>query len=136
MPLKHGPRRVDDVVIVSDNPETLDGLQRYLRDAGVATRCTRDLSECTNVASPRAVAFVLFPDDFAWEQVIVTLATLSEQRPLALPVLVTARPDRFERLTIAKNVLVIPRPAWGWTILDAIRDHLEQQASRRTRKTS
>ncbi len=131
MSAKDGARRVDDVVIVSTNPETLDGLQRYLRDAGVAARCTRDVSQCTKVGSPNAVAFVVFPDDFPWEHVVVTLASLSQQRPEALPVLVTSRPDRFERVTTAGSVLIVPRPAWGWTILDAIRNHLEQHPSKR-----
>jgi DNA-binding response OmpR family regulator len=125
------PRRANDVVIVSNTPETLDGLQRYLRDAGMAARCTRDISDCTAVASPSTIAFVLFPDDFAWEQVVVALATLAEQQPRALPVLVTARPDRFERLTAAESVLIVPRPVWGWTILEAIRAHIERQQSRR-----
>lgn len=124
-------RRADDVVIVSNNRETLDGLQRYLGDAGVIARCARDVVECAKVASSSTVAFVLFPDDFPWEQVVVTLATLAEQKPRVLPVLVTARPDRFQRLTTPESVLIVPRPAWGWTILDAIRAHTAGQESRR-----
>lgn len=112
-----------DVVIVSKNPETIDGLQRYLREAGLATVFTRDLDECAAVGTANTAAFVFFPDDFPYEHVIVTLASLSEQRPFALPVLVTARPDPFERLTTVESVLIVPRPVWGWAILEAIRDH-------------
>jgi len=87
-----------DVTIVSSNPETLDGLQTYLRGAGVAARCTRDLGDCANSAM-NTLAFVLFPDDFRWEHVLATLAELAERRPRALPVLVTAQPQRYGELT-------------------------------------
>jgi hypothetical protein len=121
-------RGVLDVAIVSTNPETLDGLQTYLRGAGVAARCSRALEDCVHTAPPTTIAFVLFPDDFQWERVISTLAELAEQRPKALPVLVTAQPQRFNRLVSAESVLVVPRPVWGWTILDAIRAHFETRA--------
>lgn len=131
MPHRDERGRVDDVVIVSNNPETLDGLQKYLTDAGLAARCSRNVDECTRAGSSRTVAFVLFPDDFPWDNVVGALATLAEERPLALPVLVTARPDRFERLVGADSLLLVPRPVWGWAILDAIRAHIEQRRSRR-----
>ena len=124
-------KRHDDVVIVSTNPETLDGLQKYLGDAGLPARCARDVDQCAKVASSRTVAFVLFPDDFPREQVIALLATLADKTPLALPVLVTARPDHFADLGASPNLLLVPRPVWGWAILDAIRAHAEQQRSRR-----
>jgi DNA-binding response OmpR family regulator len=120
-----------EVTIVSTNPETLDSLRTYLSGAGVQARCTHDLRECASRMTPATLAFVLFPDDFRWEIVVTTLADLAAQRPDALPVLVTAHPQRFERLTSAENVLIVPRPVWGWTILDAIRAHIERQGSRR-----
>jgi hypothetical protein len=113
-----------EVAIVSNNPETLDGLQSYLNAAGVAARCTSDLDDCARVASPRTLAFVLFPDDFTWERVVALVAELASERPTALPVLVTAHPRRFESL-MSDKVLVMPRPVWGWTILEAIRAHLD-----------
>ena len=116
------------VTIVSANPETLDGLQAYLRGAGVAARCARELTACAG-SSRETHAFILFPDDFRWEQVVATLAELAEQRPHALPVLVTAHPQRFGD-RVAGSVLIVPRPAWGWSILDAIRAHLDGQVVR------
>lgn len=121
-----------EVTIISNNPETLDGLQSYLNAAGVVARCTRDLLDCVRLASPSTMAFVFFPDDFRWEAVIATIAELTESRPKALPVLVTSQPQRFESLTKPDSVLIVPRPAWGWTILDAIRAHLDEGGSNET----
>jgi hypothetical protein len=121
-----------EVAIVSNNPETLDGLQSYLSAAGVMARCTRDLLDCVRFAPASTLAFVLFPDDFRWETVIATIAELTESRPKALPVLVTSQPQRFESLTAPDSVLIVPRPAWGWTILDAIRAHLDGDGSKDT----
>jgi DNA-binding response OmpR family regulator len=126
MSAENQTRGVDDVVIVSNTPETLEGLQRYLRDAGIAACCVRDVGECLKAAAPSTIAFVLFPDDFPWQKVVVALASFAEEQPQALPVLVTSRPDRFDHLA-APGVLVVPRPVWGWTILDAIRAHREQR---------
>jgi hypothetical protein len=112
---------VGSVTIVSRNPETLDGLKGYLRGAGVVAHCTRNLADCTLLASKGTRAVVMFPDDYRWETVIATLADLAALRPPAVPVLVTAHPQRFEELTDAENVILMPRPAWGWTILDAVR---------------
>jgi hypothetical protein len=124
-PRRPTARNLDDqeVTIISRNPETLDGLQGYLHGAGFAVRCTRELVACGKLTSERTLAIILFPDDFRWETVV---ATLAELRPQTLPVLVTAHPQRFE--TLASNeVLIVPRPVWGWTILDALRARSEQR---------
>jgi hypothetical protein len=122
-----------EVVIVSSNPETLDGLQAYLRGAGVTARCTRDLVECTTFAPATTVALVLFPDDFIPEKVVALIADLARARPKAMSLLVTSEPHRFESLTLRHNVLVMPRPVWGWTILDAIRAHHDRCTSKDTK---
>lgn len=114
-----------EVSIVSTNPETLDGLQAYLNAAGVAARCTREIDDCSRLASANTRAFVVFPDDFSRERVVAAIAELTSKRPSALPVLITAHPNRFAELLDADKVLVVARPVWGWTILDAIRAHLE-----------
>jgi hypothetical protein len=113
----------EEVTIVSRNAETLGTLRSYLRDAGVTARCLRGLVGCADAAGSRTIALVLFPDDFAWELVIATMAELASKHPTALPVLVTAHPQRFVDLTSSETVVILPRPAWGWTILDAIRAH-------------
>jgi hypothetical protein len=117
------------VTVVSTNPETLESLQGYLREGGVDASCTRDLGDCATAPAATTIAFILFPDDFRWEQVIAALADLAAHQPRALPVLVTAHPQRFERLFLSEDVLIVPRPVWGWKILDAIRDHAAQQSA-------
>ena len=138
LPLLHGgdmagtrTRDHDEVTIISGNPETLDGLQGYLQGAGFAVRSTRDVGACATTTSDRTLAIILFPDDFRWEGVVTALAELAERRAPALPIVVTAHPQRFAKLT-NKEVLIVPRPVWGWTILDALRAH----ADRRTRNES
>ena len=115
------------VTIVSDNPETIDGLEGYLRAAGAITQSTRELETSAQLVPIFAAAIVLFPDDFSSEVVFRTLADLRAKRPHALIVLVTREPRRFEALpSLDERVapVVVPKPAWGWSILDAIRAHL------------
>lgn len=120
------------VAIVSANPETLDGLQSYLQSAGVAARGTRRLEDCAELKAPATVAVVLFPDDFASETVMATVLDLGARGPGILSVLVTGHPKMFDALASrGRNVLVVPRPVWGWTILDAIRAHVDDDAPKR-----
>jgi DNA-binding NtrC family response regulator len=110
------------VVIISSNPETLDGLERYLGDAGISVRGTRSLDEaCDMAAIPRSVVLV-FPDDFPTPRVLAVLSRLKRHRPGTVPVLVTRDARRFES---ADGAMVIPKPVWGWTLLDTVRRHLE-----------
>jgi hypothetical protein len=113
-----------DVAIVSANAETLDGLRSYLHAAGVGVRALDDVGSCTHSAADSTRAFIIFPDDFRWESVVAAMADLDASRPDVLPVLVTAQPNRFRDLIDRNRVLVVPRPAWGWIILDAIRAHV------------
>ncbi len=118
-----GPQQV---AIVSANPETLDGLQAYLHGAGVTARGTRRLEDCAELKATATVAVVLFPDDFSSESVMATVIDLGARGPSILRVLVTGHPKTFEALVQGRrNVLVVPRPVWGWTILDAIRAHVD-----------
>jgi len=120
------------VAIVSANPETLDGLQSYLQSAGVAARGTRRLEDCADLKASAMVAVVLFPDDFSSESVMATVTELGERGPNILRVLVTGHPKVFEVLVEGRrNVLVVPRPVWGWTILDAIRAHVDDDPAKR-----
>jgi hypothetical protein len=63
--------------VVSDSAQRLDGLERYLRDEGVATRGTRSLDRARR------------------------------------------------RFATVEGVVVIPKPAWGRAILDAVRTTLD-----------
>lgn len=116
------------VTIVTHNPETLDGLEMYVRRSGATTNGTRRITELVAVTPTVSSAVVLFPDDFDWESVCSALVALRTERPNVLPVVITSEPKRFELLPVIRGgitPLVIPKPAWGWTILDAIRARLD-----------
>ena len=116
------------MVIVSDNRETLDGLQTYFQEAGLTARVTRQLNGALS-DQDGVTAVVLFPDDFALTDVMKVVEVLVRDRPDVLPVLVTCNPRRFQSLAAelgAKTpAVVIAKPAWGWTILDVIRPQSE-----------
>ena len=117
------------VAIVSKNPETLDGLEAYLQRAGVTTSTTRQIERSAQIGSGVS-AIVVFPDDFEWDGVVQALISWLSSNPRALPVVVTNAPQRFEDLDWPKNTtipFVVPRPAWGWKILDAIRAHSNER---------
>jgi len=113
------------VTIVSKNPETLDGLQDYLARAGIPSQCTRALSD-VKVAPEHATATVIFPDDFAEASVIALVLELRRKRPRLLILLITRSPNRFRSTVCAEDQrsrvpVVLPKPLFGWVILDAIR---------------
>lgn len=124
-------RPQEHVTIVAANAETLDNLQLYLTRAGVAARATRKLDQSD--ADP-CDAVVFFPDDFALGEVEKELRRLhGESTVLAL--LVTCRPAKFTAAANATKsgklrTIIIPKPAWGWTILDTIRARLSSLAPR------
>lgn len=121
------------VAIVAGNPETLDGLQSYLQSAGVDARGTRRIEDCADLRPPATVAVVLFPDDFSTESVKAAVLDIGVRGPGILRLLVTGRPKTFDDLVEGRrNVVVVPRPVWGWTILDAIRAHVDGDGLKRT----
>jgi len=123
-------RRKLHVAVVSNNPETLDGLERYLQRAGVVTSGTCQIDRSADLGES-ASAVVVFPDDFAWEAVVSALTQCRARNPRALPVVVTQTPQRFESLAWPDEgtvPLLVPKPAWSWTILDAIRAHLNDES--------
>jgi DNA-binding NtrC family response regulator len=123
--MHHGGRQAEgvSVAVVSDNAETLDGLERYLCDAGIAARGTRRLDQAWEIVAASRSVVVLFPDDFPTIRVFAALAALKRRRPGALPVIVT---KDYRRFASAEGAVVIPKPVWGFTILDAVRTRLER----------
>jgi hypothetical protein len=117
------------VTVVSDNRATLEGLEVYLRGAGVSANGTRLIERVIEMTPPSAVAVILFPDEYADAAVTRALVALHKGRPTVLAVIVTNEPHRFERVagtgTVDSAPLVIPKPAWAWTILDAVRARLD-----------
>jgi DNA-binding NarL/FixJ family response regulator len=124
MPAGRNPLRV---TIVSSNPETLDGLQAYLRQAGVDARGTSEI-ESGVALEPYPCAVVFFPDEFPAGDVLREVARLHRERPRLLVVIVTRDPRAFTETIDPRGrvpTVVVPKPVWGWAILDAIRGHLE-----------
>lgn len=125
MPRSSSSARRLRVAIVSKNPETLDGLEAYLRGAGVTTVGTSRIERSAELAH-EAASVVVFPDDFEWGAVLPALRACVRSNPKALPVIVTNAPQRFTALAWPDPgaiPFVVAKPAWGWTILDAIRAH-------------
>jgi hypothetical protein len=109
------------VTIVAANAKTLDGLQGYLSLAGLDARGTSHLGELDR---KHCSAVVFFPDDFSSTTVLRELMRLQREHPTVLPLLVTSEPQRYSAIPAsggkAVQPVVIPKPAWGWTILEAI----------------
>ena len=114
-------------IVIADNPETTDGLHAYLSNAGCPTRTTRRLRDAPELCA-RATALVLFPDELESAEVLDTLRDLRAAHPRLFIVVVTAQPQRVraacEPHAHAVAPLILPRPTFGWRLLDVIRAHL------------
>ena len=124
MVLRRTAPKSNYVTVVADNPETLDGLHAYFNGAGVASTGMHELHDVSMVP-PAATAVVLFPDDFQRGEAEATILSLRRARPKLLIVVVTGAPQHLgaalEPDGRSAPPLVLPKPAFGWTILDAIR---------------
>jgi len=100
-----------------------------LKQAGVIANATGDLAtQAPDDAAAAPSAIVFFPDEFPRDAVIVEIARLQRVRPAVLSVVVTREPRQFEGIVTedgAEAPVIIPKPAWGWTILDVIRARLD-----------
>jgi len=112
------------VAVVAENHQTLADLDSYFSRVGIASDGTRELRAPSAIARA-ATALVLFPDDYRAEDAQKFVLALRRARPKLLLVLVTSSPRTFDtaiepdgRTTLP---IVLPKPAFGWTILDAIR---------------
>ncbi len=120
------------VTVVAESRETNDGLHAYLQGAGVSSRTTRALADMVEV-SPATTAVVLFPDEFDAKEVVNHISSLRAQRPRTLVVVVTSGPQHI-RAALSPDgqsllPIVLPKPAFGWSILDAIRAHAHAESS-------
>lgn len=113
------------VSIVSANPETLDGLHAYFEGAGVSSHCTRAVRNLDRVAPRRTTATVLFPDDFEDDEVRDLVKRLRRTRPRLFSLIVTREPQPFHDVVKPDGrslpPIMLPKPSFGWDILDAIR---------------
>jgi len=129
----HASARPLHITVVADNPETMDGMLAYFGRAGISTRGTRALGELCAIASA-STAVVVFPDDFDAPEVAATIAHLQGARPRVLIVLITREPRRFTAARDARSrsipIVILPKPSFGWSILDAIRAHVDRETGR------
>lgn len=119
------------VVVVSENAETVDGLQTYFVGVGISARSARSLGAALSLPES-TTAVVVFPDDFRAVEVVESLLALRKKCPRLLLLLVTGEPRRYsEALAVrqgASSLLILPKPVFGWAIVDAIRSHAEALA--------
>jgi hypothetical protein len=112
------------VVLVADNPETIDEVQAYLRSAGLQAHASRGLTPSVDVPA-RATAVIWFADDFADAAVVQAVSVLRRRRPGLRILLLTSLPGRLAKL-LGQEMgsmapLVLSRSALGSEILAALR---------------
>lgn len=119
-----------EIAIIADNPETLEALTRYLEDAGLHVHALKHLKPSALAAMPLA-AVVLFPDELPLKAVCAAITGLRAARPRSLILLVTSNPQSFRAVMESDGSsllpVAVPKPAFGWVILDAIRAHANQE---------
>src|SRR5579859_1183953 len=117
------------VTVISNNQGTRQALEAYLRTAGVAVNGTGHIERVLEMTPLPCAAVIVFPDDYSRDVVTKAFTTLKKERPDVLAVIVTSEASRFERPRHPGSnrlvPLVIPKPAWAWTILDAVRARLD-----------
>ena len=111
-------------IVIAANRETGDGLHGYFSKSGFTTRTSCRLQDVGPLCID-AHCVVLFPDDFSEDEVLTSIRALRREQPRLLMLLVTATPQRFQT-ACAPNAttlspIVVPKPAFGWSLLDAMR---------------
>jgi hypothetical protein len=110
------------IAIVSNNPETLDGVQQYLRRVGARALAASRLED-VDAVNADADAVLLFADDYPRAVALRAFARLRASRPATLLVVVTEDVAAYAARAegSASRVVVLRRPAWGWMLVDALR---------------
>lgn len=111
------------VTVVGESAKTIESMRRYLSAAGVNSGAMRELPR-TSTLSQLGDALVIFPDEFDTSAVLATIENVQRLRPQLRLLLVTSAPQRYQDRQSSDNALppiLLPKPAFGWSILDAIR---------------
>ena len=110
--------------MISRNAETVDGLQEYLSQIGFACSNCGVMNPLAEVGK-QVTVLIAFPDDFPAHEVAAYLAMVRARRPGLKLVIISREPAVYHTMTELSgqplNATVLPRPAFGWTIVDAIR---------------
>ncbi len=111
------------LVLVSSDRETAHGIQQYFDRVGARTVCATTLEEASSVGD-RVDAAVIFADGMPLE----ALAEAARELPVRLVIVVTKEVEAVRDVLWAKpsraRVLVLPRLAWGFTLVDVVRRSL------------
>jgi hypothetical protein len=131
------------VLIISRNNATAEDLRAYFEGRGVRSAVSDrlDAADC----APNARAVVLFPDEFPEHAVAEGVRELARRFAGSRAVIVTRDTARFEDLVSEVGALppgrlfVLPRPVWGWALLDRVFQPLpspDEQEARTTERTT
>jgi hypothetical protein len=116
------------VVIIAKSRETIDSLQEYFGRTGVVSHAVRSF-DGLKAAAPSGTTVVLFPDEFDAEIVRQSISSLRSSTPASLIIIVTGSPQRLgaslDPDPRSRQPVVLPKPAFGWAILDAVRDQAD-----------
>jgi len=105
------------VLIVSESPETLDGVQDYLSRFGARVSAVTRTEEALRAVTS-SDALLLFADDYPSAAVCAVLTAAARQ----LCVVVTEDVEAMRsRVSGAEKQVFLRRPVWGWMLLDALR---------------
>ncbi len=111
-------------MLVAGSPETSRSLKQYLEGAGLSARIAVSLRDASRHL-PAALAVVLFPDELEPAEVVAWVRAVRAARPMLLVIVVTMAPQALrpalEPDGRARLPLVLSKPVFGWSILDAIR---------------
>jgi len=118
----NGP--AEAVVVVSDHAPTLSELRRYFSDSGLSAVVATSVLPTADALAAEVGTLVLFPDGFPPAAIDEAIAGLRRRRRRLLLIVVTTTPHRFAAHDVDDGGLVrvvLPRPSFGWSIVDAIR---------------
>jgi hypothetical protein len=77
----------------------------------------------------------VFPDDFPSHEVAAYLSLVRTRRPDLRLVIISREPAFYAEMQALDGhplgAIVLPRPAFGWTIVDALRLHDEEATATR-----
>lgn len=108
------------LALIANDRETVDGVQQYLLRAGARVSSTSWLGEA-HAACADADAVILFADHYSREEALEVVLQLG----VRLVIVVTAEVAYFSESRTAERaaprLIVLPRPVWGWMLLDAVR---------------
>jgi hypothetical protein len=109
--------------VICDDDDIMIRLRDYLGRSGVEARATRQLAEAWVL--PESESLVLFPDDFDAGEVTDGLERLLSRESCPFVIVITMGPRLYEPLIESlgnpESVVIMPKPVWGWTILDLLR---------------